>query len=200
LARNGPKVGAIILAAGTASRFRAAGGREPTKLVAAIAGKALVRHVAEAALSSRARPVVVVTGHAEAEVAAELSGCAVEIVHNARYADGLSSSLQAGIAALGADVAAAIILLADMPLIASGLIDRMIDRFSRRPDAVAIVPVFAGRRGNPVLLTRALFDPIAALTGDEGARRLLAACDRVYELAADASIEFDVDTPPQLNP
>jgi molybdenum cofactor cytidylyltransferase len=190
-----PKVGAIVLAAGTASRFRAAGGCGATKLVASFGGKALVRHVVEAALSSRARPVVVVTGHAEADVAAELSGSAVETVHNARYAEGLSTSLRAGIAALGADIVAAVILLADMPLITSSLIDRMIDCFSTRPEAVAIVPVYAGRRGNPVLVTRVLFDQIAKLNGDEGARRLLAACDRVYELAADASIEFDVDTP-----
>jgi molybdenum cofactor cytidylyltransferase len=194
------KVGAVILAAGTASRFRAAGGGAASKLVAPVAGKALVRHVVEAALSSRARPVVIVTGHAEAEVMAELSGCAVDRVHNVRYADGLSTSLQAGIAALGADVAAAVILLADMPLISGRLIDRMVDCLGTRPEVVAIVPVYAGRRGNPVLVRRALFDQIAKLSGDEGARRLLSACDRVYELAADATIEFDVDTPQRLAP
>ena len=61
------RIAAIILAAGQASRFRAAAGESgpATKLVAQLEGKPLVRHVAEAALASRAAPVIVVTGHAD---------------------------------------------------------------------------------------------------------------------------------------
>jgi molybdenum cofactor cytidylyltransferase len=193
-------VGAVILAAGTASRFRDAGGVEATKLIAKVGAKTLVRSVVDVALASGARPIVVVTGHAEAAVTAELSGCAVTVVHNAHFSSGLASSLQTGISALDATLAAAVILLADMPYIQTALIDRLIDAFKAHPDAAAIVPVFAGRRGNPVLLARVLFDPIALLTGDQGARGLIAAAAPVYEIDADPTIEVDIDTPQNLTP
>jgi molybdenum cofactor cytidylyltransferase len=192
-------VGAIILAAGTASRFRRAGGAEATKLIATIAGKTLVRSVVDAALASRVRSIVVVTGHAAEAVVSELAGCSVTFVHNARYASGLASSLQAGLAALDPMAEAAIILLADMPFVKASLIDQLIEGFKRYPDANAIVPVFAGRRGNPVLLARGLFDQIATLRGDQGARRLIADAQRVYQVDGDSTIEIDIDTPNGLD-
>ena len=68
------KVAAVVLAAGRSSRFHAAGGAEETKLVATLDGKPVVRHVVEAALTSRARPVIVVVGHARGAVEAALAG------------------------------------------------------------------------------------------------------------------------------
>ena len=62
------RVGAVILAAGQSSRFRAGGGPDPTKLVAKLDGKPIVRRVVEAALATKARPVVVVTGYARSSV------------------------------------------------------------------------------------------------------------------------------------
>jgi molybdenum cofactor cytidylyltransferase len=189
------KVAAIILAAGTASRFREAGGREPTKLVAKVAGKSLVRTVVDAALGSQASSVIVVTGHAQTAVVAELTGCPVTLVHNPHYRSGLSASLKTGVAALDAETAAAVILLADMPYVQATLIDRLIDGLKAHDDAMAIVPVFAGKPGNPVLLARPLFDQIAQLTGDEGARRLIAKVAPVYEIIGDGAIATDFDTP-----
>ena len=81
------RIAAVILAAGQASRFRAAAGEAgpATKLVALLAGEPLVRHVAQAALASRARPVVVVTGHAEGAVRAAL----LDLQHGFRRLPGL---------------------------------------------------------------------------------------------------------------
>jgi molybdenum cofactor cytidylyltransferase len=189
------KVAAIILAAGTASRFREAGGRGPTKLVAKVAGKSLVRAVVDVALGSQASPVIVVTGHAEAAVVAELAGCRVTVVHNPHYRSGLASSLKTGVAALEAETAAAIILLADMPYVQAALIDRLIDGLKAHEDARAVIPVFGGKPGNPVLLARPLLDQIAQLSGDEGARRLIAMAAPVYEIVGDAAIATDFDTP-----
>jgi molybdenum cofactor cytidylyltransferase len=196
-------VAAVVLAAGTASRFRAAAGAAgpATKLVASFDGMPLVRRVVEAALASGARPVVVVTGFAQRDVTSALEGLPVCFAHNPDFETGLASSLRAGIAALPGGVRGVVVLLGDMPLITSGLIDCLIAAHRQTPDALAIVPVFDGKRGNPVLIARALFGRVAALSGDTGARMLLqAAGDRVAEVVFDdAAVAFDVDTPDALD-
>ena len=93
------EVGAIVLAAGQSSRFRAGGGLDVTKLVAKLDGKPIVRRVAEAALASGARPVVVVTGYARSAVEAALADLDIAITFNSKFASGLASSLKAGLAA-----------------------------------------------------------------------------------------------------
>ena len=192
------RVAAIILAAGTASRYRAADAAVPTKLVAPLDGKPLVRHVAEAAFASRARPILVVTGHAERHVAAALDGMAVERVSNPHFATGLASSLRAGLAALPGDVIGALILLGDMPGVTGALIDRLIACFEAEPELDAVVPVYAGRRGNPALLARSIFADAAMLQGDEGARRLLDRT-RVRDLdLGDEAVALDIDDPATL--
>jgi len=195
------RIAAILLAAGASSRFKAAGGGEASKLVAALAGKPLVRHAAEAALASTARPIVVVTGHDGQAVEAALAGLALQFAHNAHYREGFASSLKTGIAALPDDAAGALVLLGDMPAVTPALIDRLIAAFAERPDALAAAPSVEGRRGNPVLLSRALFPAIAALDGDEGARKLLAGAEPGQIIALDASgpgAALDVDTPQSL--
>ncbi len=195
------EIGAVILAAGQSSRFRAEGGQEVSKLVAQFGGKPLVRHAAEAALASRARPVVVVTGHAREAVQAALAGLPLLFAHNADFASGLASSLHAGVAALPGEVAGALVLLGDMPRIEAPLLDRLIDAFAARPLALAAAPVHAGRRGNPVLLSRALFPMLARLEGDEGARRLLSEADPIGVVEVDVEsdgVALDIDTPGEL--
>ncbi|HEY1940656.1 MAG TPA: nucleotidyltransferase family protein [Roseiarcus sp.] len=196
------EIGVVVLAAGRSTRFREGGGAEPSKLVASLAGEPLVRHAARAALASRARPVVVVTGHARESVETALGGLDVVFAHNPDYANGLASSLKTGIAALPDSVAGVLALLGDMPAVDAGLLDRLIDAFAGRPQALAATPVHAGRRGNPALLSRALFPDIAKLDGDEGARRLLREADPalVVEIAADGeAATLDVDTPEDLD-
>lgn len=187
------EIGAVVLAAGRASRFGA--GADDSKVLARLDGKPLVRHVAEAALASRARPVVVVIGHAGAGVRAALDGLNATIVDNPHAASGMAGSLKAGVAALPADCAGALILLADMPRVRARTLDALIAAYAagdRRPDAVA--PVFAGRRGNPVLLGRAMFGAVAGLEGDVGARALLAEAD-VREIEVDdPGVSIDIDT------
>ena len=195
------EVGAIVLAAGLSQRFRAAGGGGPSKLVALLGDEPLARRTVQAATASRARPVVVVTGHAKEEVEAALEGLAVVFAHNADFASGLASSLKTGVAALPKNVAGALVLLADMPAVDASVLDRLIQPFEADPGALAVAPVHAGRRGNPVLLSRTLFAAIARLEGDEGARRLLreAGPGRVLEVAIEGeATSFDVDTPDDL--
>ena len=194
------RVGAVLLAAGTASRFRAADPSLPTKLVARVGGVELVRRVAEAALASRAAPLVVVTGHAAGDVMAALDGVPLIRAHNPDYAGGMASSLRTGLGALPADVEGALVLLGDMPGVTAPLLDRLLAAFATEPSCDAVVPVLGGRRGNPALLARGVFKAAMALAGDEGARRLLAGA-RVVEVAVhDAAVLLDVDEPSALSP
>ena len=87
----GRRVAAIVLAAGRSTRM---GG--PNKLLADLGGRPMVRIVVEQVLASRARPVIVITGHQRDRVEAALSGLAVTFVDNPNFADGLSTSLEAG--------------------------------------------------------------------------------------------------------
>jgi molybdenum cofactor cytidylyltransferase len=195
------KVGNVILAAGRSSRFAAAGGEGPSKLIAPLFGKPLVRHAAESALGSTARPIVVVTGHAKSDLEAALKGLPLQFVFNSDFLSGLASSLRAGLAALPGEVDGAIVMLGDMPGVKSALLDRLIEKYSATPSALAVVPVQGGRRGNPVLLGRTLFAEVAQLTGDEGARRLLASArtDQILETPTDElGVSLDVDTPEAL--
>jgi molybdenum cofactor cytidylyltransferase len=186
---------AVILAAGRSTRFA---GDQPgtTKLIAELHGKALVRHVADAALASRARPVIAVTGHGRELVQGALAGLPIAFAHNDDYATGLASSLRAGVAAVPQEAAGAIILLGDMPLVTVDLIDQLVLQFEESVGTDAIVPVIKGRRGNPVLLARSLFPAVARLTGDEGARRLLQHPGiHVVEIAsAGEAASADIDT------
>jgi len=195
------RVGAIVLAAGASTRFRAGGGSDATKLVAKLNGKPIVRRVAEAALGAKARPVVVVTGYARDSVEGALADLDVELAFNPNFASGLASSLSVGLSAMPLEVAGALVLLGDMPQIEARLIDALIETFLARKDALAAVPLSEGRRGNPVLLGRGLFDRAMRLKGDEGARRLIGALS-AHELAEleapDAGVTLDIDTPDDL--
>lgn len=194
-------VAAVVLAAGRSSRFRAAGGAEETKLLAEIAGKPIILRVVETALASRARPVIVVVGHASGAVKDALAGSPVTIAFNPDFETGIASSLKLGLASTPVDSDGAVILLGDMPNVASRLIDDLISALEARPQARAVAPAHDGRRGNPVLIARALFDKAMRLAGDVGARHLLAALPPgdIAEIAGASSVTFDVDTPADLS-
>ncbi len=188
------RVGILLLAAGRGTRF----GADP-KLLALLDGRPLVRHAAEAALASSLRPVLVVTGHAEAAVARALAGLDLTPIANPAYADGLSTSLRAGFAALPPGLEGVVVMLGDMPRVGAGLLDDLAAAWLRagRPDA--LVPTFAGRRGNPVLLAARLAPEIAALAGDAGAGPLLRDRPGVVDWPVrDAGVALDVDTPDAL--
>jgi molybdenum cofactor cytidylyltransferase len=187
-------IAAIILAAGQAKRFG-----KGSKVVAELDGKPLVRHVAEAALASRARPVLVVVGHAAAVTAIALAGLEVRLVHAPDFEAGLSRSLRAGLAALPASTVGALILLADVPRVSAKLIDRLIGAFEA-VEPNALVPVHGGQRGNPVIIGRALFAPLGALDGDRGASQILGSLPGVVELPVeDAAVTVDIDTQEDLH-
>ncbi len=192
---KGRAIAAVVLAAGRSSRM---GG--PNKLLAEIGGKPLVRIVVDAVLASRARPVVVVTGHQRDKVEAALAGLSVKFVHNPHFADGLGTSLKAGIAALPAEADGAIVCLGDMPQVDAALIDRLIGAFDPDHGALVVLPTIDGKRGNPVVWSRRFFTDLMAVEGDVGARYLIG---RYTEAVAEVPLTgtaalTDVDTPEAL--
>jgi len=192
---KGRRIAAIILAAGRSTRM---GG--PNKLLAEIGGRALVRITAEEVLASHARPVIVVTGHQREKVEAALDGLNVRRVHNPDFADGLSTSLKVGLAAVPDDVDGAIVCLGDMPQVRASLIDRLLAAFDPGRGALIVVPTIDGKRGNPVVWSRRFFPELMALEGDVGARQLIARyAEAVTEVPlTDTAALIDVDTPEAL--
>lgn len=182
-----PRIAGIVLAAGTSSRM----GRN--KLIETVRGKPLIAKAVDAAAASRLDPVLVVTGHQADKIAAALGGAPAALVHNKRFEEGLSSSLQAGLAAVPEDCDGAMILLGDMPEITPALIDRLIAAF--HPGAICVATAHK-RRGHPVLWARRFFAELMTLKGDKGAREVMQAHGKqVLEIEAEDDAPLaDIDT------
>lgn len=188
-------IAAIVLAAGRSTRMGAR-----NKLTQPVAGRPMVHHAVEAARSSAAGSVLVVTGHEADDVRTALDGLEPTFVHNPGFADGLAGSLKAGLAALPATVQGVIVLLGDMPRVGAAMLDRLVQAFDPDEEASIVVPVHAGRRGNPVLIGRRHFAELAVIEGDKGARDLIAAHpENVVEVPMeDDAALLDIDTPDAL--
>ena len=187
-----PRIAAIILAAGLSSRMAP----HNKLLVADAAGTPMVARVADAVLASRARPVIAVLGHQAAEVSAALAPRNITTVIAPDYANGLSASLRAGLAALPPETDAVLVCLGDMPLITGALLNRLMSAYAPALGHLIVVPTFHRQRGNPVLWDRRFFDEISALTGDRGARSLLPRHEaQIVQLEADEdAVLRDFDT------
>ncbi|RAK67479.1 nucleotidyltransferase family protein [Phenylobacterium kunshanense] len=186
---GGEQVAAVVLAAGSARRF--GGG----KLLAPWRGAPLLHGALAAARAAPVGSVTVVTG-AEAEAVAACARAfdpALRIVHAPDHAEGMAASLRAGLASLPREVMVALVLLGDMPRVPQETPPRLIQAV--RDGAPAAAPVFGGRRGNPVALSRALFAPAMALSGDTGARGVLQGLGERLAVvdAPDDGVLFDVD-------
>lgn len=184
-------VGAILLAAGRSTRMG-----DANKLLADLAGRPVVTRTLDA-IEAAGLPALVVLGNMAAEVRAAL-GERATFVEAPDFAEGLSRSLRAGIAAAPRDWRAAIIALGDMPEVEPAVLTAMVAAFREPHDIV--VPVWRGKRGNPVLWPRAHFARLATLSGDVGGKALLAEfADHVVEVEVDTdAVLTDIDTPDAL--
>lgn len=198
-------IAAVILAAGAGSRL--GGG----KLLLPWRGKPIIVHAAEtAAAVSAFHSLTVVTGSHAPEVAAALArhlpGAPLHLAENTRWREGMSTSLRLGLESAlsrtdGEDVAGVMFLLGDQPLVRRETLGALLrahgEAADRNPGHPATAPLYAGRRGNPVILSRRLFPGIMALRGDVGARSILAAQGEGVLLVPvdDPGVRFDVDSP-----
>ena len=190
----------LVLAAGRSTRM---GG--PNKLLQEADGQPLVVHAVKAALASQAVEVVVVLGHMADQVKPAIEQAIgrtkrLRFVTNPDFADGLSTSVRTGIAALGKEIDAAIVQLGDMPGVNAALLDRLMAAFSPVEGRSICVPTVGGKRGNPVLWDRRFFAEMAKVSGDTGAKHLIGehadlVCE--VEMTGEAAIT-DIDTPEAL--
>jgi molybdenum cofactor cytidylyltransferase len=151
-------------------------------------------------LASKASPVIAVTGHEQARTEAVLEGLDLGFAHNADYAEGLSTSIKAGLAALEEDVDGILVCLGDMPRVTPETIDKLIAAFDPLEGRAICVPTWRGKRGNPVLWASRFFDEMMQVSGDVGARHLIGThADLVVEVEMkDDGVMIDVDTPDAL--
>lgn len=192
--KSAARIAAVVLAAGQSRRMGA------PKQLAAIGGMPMLRRTVEHVRASGVDEIVVVTGHEAEAVGAALKGLPVTLVRNPDYAQGLSTSLKAGLAALDDEqVDGALIVLGDMPGVTAGDIDRMLAAFDPAEGRGIVVPVHEGKRGNPVLWGAAYFPEMVRLSGDMGAKHLLAEfAEAVCEVELGEAVLTDIDTPEQL--
>ncbi|MBL4646068.1 MAG: molybdopterin-binding/glycosyltransferase family 2 protein [Rhizobiales bacterium] len=192
-----PNIAALVLAAGQSSRMG-----PNNKLIARLNGKELVCHVADAALESVAMSVHVVTGAEPEKVKTALDGRDLAFIQNPGFANGLSTSLRAGLVVLAEAEKApdgVIVLLGDMPDISTQHIDLMIAAFNPAEGREIIVATNQGKRGNPVLWSSRFFNALTQVQGDTGGRHLIGESSAfVHEVEIGDSASFDLDTPQAL--
>jgi molybdenum cofactor cytidylyltransferase len=156
----------------------------------------MVRLVTEAVSATGLAQVVVVIGAHAGAVRATLAGLPVDIVVNESWTDGMSSSMRAGLRALGPEIQAVLLVLADQPALTTDLLQLLVARY-RATGAPITAPYYRGQRGNPVLFDRALFSELLAVEGDRGGRPLLARYREQVERVKveDPAVVMDVDSP-----
>ncbi len=181
-------VAGVLLAAGEGSRFG-----QPKALVE-LGGQTLAERGVELLRAGGADPILVVTGAAPVQVGG------TQTVDNPDWRTGMGSSLRVALAALtGTDAGAAVIALADQPLVGPQAVARLIAAY--RDGASVAVATYAGQPRNPVLLAREHWPEVATLaTGDTGARAFLRArADLVTPVeCGDTGRPDDIDTPADL--
>jgi molybdenum cofactor cytidylyltransferase len=161
-----PPAAGVVLAAGASTRMGT------NKLLLDLNGATLLRRVATRALEAGLDPVVVVLGHDAEPARQQLDGLRVRIEVSAGYREGIAASLRAGIAALAVDTPAAVVLLADMPLVTSDMIRTVASCYKERTARI-VVSDYEGIIAPPVLYDRAFFPELASLTGENAGREVV---------------------------
>lgn len=188
------RIAAIVLAAGRSSRMGS-----DNKLLVDLDGQPLLSRTLSVLGASAVHSMVVVTGHDHEAVGAVASAAGATVVHNPEHAAGMSTSIRAGLAALE-PVDGVLIALGDMPFVRPQDIEALLEAFDPQGGAPIVVPIHDRKRGHPVLWAWQYVPELMALTGDVGARSVLAAhADDVHHVPVpDPGIHVDVDTPAAL--
>ncbi|MEI8000417.1 MAG: nucleotidyltransferase family protein [Actinomycetes bacterium] len=184
----------LVLAAGAGSRLAASGADVAAKPLLEWGGRTLVEAALAAARDGGCAPLVLVVGH-RADDVARRAGADVRVVEARDWALGISASLRAGLEALEAEpVDAVCVGLADQPRVGAVAYQLLREVADFVPDAPIAVATYGGVRGNPVLLRRTVWPAAVVLTGDEGARALMAEHTVVEVDCTGAGDPTDVDT------
>lgn len=184
------RVGAVVLAAGMSKRMG------QSKVLLPWDGRTVIEAITSRLVVARLADVVVVTGYRSKHVERALKKLPVRTVHNPGYAQGeMLSSVQAGLAALNDNVAAALIVLGDQPSLDNRIVNQLLNTYMVGQGDI-VVPVFQGQRGHPVLIGRRYWPELLAL--ESGAPRdvLRRYPDHMASVEVDNdSVLRDIDTP-----
>lgn len=181
-----PRLAVVVLAAGAGRRF---GG---PKQLARISGEALVVRAVRQALACDPALVVAVTGAYRDAVEAVLHGCPVRLCHNENWPSGLAGSLIRGLETVESAANAALVLLSDQIGVTDADLRRLIRAWEGRPDRIAAAR-YSGSCAVPAIFPRHYWTELRALTGDLGARPVIAAQPDITAVDMPAAA-FDVDT------
>jgi molybdenum cofactor cytidylyltransferase len=183
------RIAAIVLAAGKSERM----GRP--KALLPFRDSTFLEHILETIKRSGITETVVVVGHHADTILTAIH--VARPVINADYEKGMTTSIQAGIRELAPDVDGAMLFLVDHPVVEPATIDALIRHF--RPGCI-VLPTYRGRRGHPVLFSRAVMEEIAGLPPNVGANTIVwKDPSRIAEVPLnDAGITIDIDTPEQF--
>lgn len=181
----------VLLAAGESRRLG-----QPKQLVR-VAGEALVRRAARAALATDpAQALVVVGAHAD-EVWAAVADLALTRVDCPGWRAGLSASMRAALAPLDPAVEGALFVLCDQPALTASHLRALVARWSSAPGR-AVASAYEGTLGVPAIVPRSWFQDLAGLAGDRGARDLLRARSEQVDSIEAPDLAADLDQPADL--
>ena len=185
------RVAGVVLAAGSSSRLGS------NKLLIDVGGETIVRRAARRAIEAELAPVIVVLGFEADRVAEALQGVEVMLVVNPDHAAGMARSMRAGIERVPGDCEAAVVILADMPLVTSTMSAGLVARFRAGPEPL-VISLYGGVQAPPTLYARALFPALGA--AGEGGGRLVVQAHRGEAAAMEWPPELlaDLDRPEDL--
>lgn len=176
------KIGVIILAAGESRRMGS-----PKQLLK-VGNQTLIRRTVDIALATELRPVVLVIGANKAAIAPEIADLPITIVDNPMWAQGLSSSVKMGMAALWMtqkEIEAVLVLVCDQPYISVSLLENIIETYQSTKKPI-VACRYDNQVGVPALFDRSIFDELLTLTGDKGAKPVI-----INNLDKTSFIDFD---------
>lgn len=187
------RIDAILLAAGESRRM---GFPKP---LLSIGDDTFITRTLRLILPAVERVVIVLGAHADRIRAAIPADARITIVENSNYAAGQLSSLKIGLGALAPEASAAMVHLADHPLVIGATYLAVAETY-RRTGGPIVIARHAGRRGHPAIFDRSIFSELLAASLSEGARAVVNATPAriVYSDVNDPGVALDLDTPEDL--
>jgi molybdenum cofactor cytidylyltransferase len=184
-----PKISGVILAAGLSTRMG-----EPKQLLP-FGDSTMIETVIDNMLASKLHEVIVVLGHEAERIRAKIRRKPVRMVKNPDYEQGMLTSVQCGVRAISEFADAFALTLVDLPLIAAGLVNLVIDAYIQT-DSGIVMPSYNYRRGHPVIFNRRYAADILALDDESGGVRTLYKkyADDIHYVVVDTDrILMDID-------
>jgi molybdenum cofactor cytidylyltransferase len=182
-------VSAILLAAGQSKRMG------ELKQLMPFGQSTIVEQAVDNLLGSAVDEVIVVVGYRAEDVVKAVAAKPIKLVINPDYAQGMSTSIIAGLNLVHSGVRGVMLALGDQPLVDSQTISRLIDEFYNHDKGI-VVPTYQGRRGHPIIFAIKYKEKLLKLGGDVGGRKIIKDNpDDVLDVAVDSeSVVADFNT------